>query len=130
MERQVKAYTRKGKNGKVIRVAAHTRKCEGVSGAKGSAELLKHYDQFNNEYLGRRVGKPFSFSDDGGDYDAHFVANANGRYGVVLRDKEEGPKGNYYVAVDAHLDKTVRKVAKSLGLKYSAKEDCWRKIAK
>lgn len=47
MEKQVKGYTRKGKNGKTIVVKAHTRKCEGKSCAAGAGSEFskrKHYE--------------------------------------------------------------------------------------
>lgn len=38
MEKQVKGYTRRGKNGKTIVVKAHTRKCDGATCGKGAGE--------------------------------------------------------------------------------------------
>ena len=62
MEKQVKGYTRKGKNGKTIVVKAHTRKCSGVTCGKGSgkefegcyltkngAPTSKAFDKFTKE---------------------------------------------------------------------------------
>ena len=92
--------------------------------------LLTHYDQFNRKYEGKRVGKAFTLSDDGGTYDAQFVTDGKGRYGVVVKDREDGVNGKYYVALESQEEPTIKKVAKKLGLSYDDTTGEWRETTK
>ena len=99
----------------------------GKSGAKDS-DLVEHYDQFNKKSMGKAVGDSFTFSEGRGKdkftYDARFVTDGKGRYGYVVRDKEEGPDAKYYVGISdgyerhSQLPAGLRKAAEAQGLRF------------
>ena len=97
------------------------------SGSKDS-DLVEHYDQFNKKSMGKAVGDSFTFSEGRGKdkftYDARFVTDGKGRYGYVVRDKEEGPDAKYYVGISdgyerhSQLPAGLRKAAEAQGLRF------------
>ena len=93
-------------------------------------QTIAHYDQMNRKYIGKKVGEPFKFSDDGGSYDAHFVTDGRGRYGYVVRDADD-PKGKFYVGIDVGTpDKKVLAAAKKAGLSFDKKSGKFIKMDK
>lgn len=92
------------------------------------SDLVEHYDQFNKKSMGKAVGDSFTFSEGRGKdkftYDARFVTDGKGRYGYVVRDKEEGPDAKYYVGISdgyerhSQLPAGLRKAAEAQGLKF------------
>ena len=92
------------------------------------SDLVEHYDQFNKKSMGKAVGDSFTFSEGRGKnkltYDARFVTDGRGRYGYVVRDKEEGPNAKYYVGISdgyerhSQLPAGLRKAAEAQGLKF------------
>lgn len=97
------------------------------SGSKDS-DLVEHYDQFNKKSMGKAVGDSFTFSEGKGKdkvtYDARLVTDGKGRYGYVVRDKEEGPDAKYYVGISdgyerhSQLPAGLRKAAEAQGLRF------------
>jgi hypothetical protein len=96
MEKQVKGYTRKGKNGKTIVVKAHTRKCSGATCGKDAGK------EFEGCYLTKN-GAPTSKAFDK-------FAKENDKNVERLREVEEkfGKKSKQYQKANERYESTQR----------------------